>query len=116
MRVPNLTFAHHQAVAYEEEKRRTKLLAWASANKATVGQLTTEKHRRILADKKTSITGSIDGKYDVIVIDPPWVLQKIQRRVRPRQTTLEYPTMTLYNWQKGHPSFLHPTTRAGARA
>ena len=35
-----------------------------------------------------------DGKYDVIVIDPPWPMQKIDREVTPEQTGFDYPTMT----------------------
>ncbi len=35
-------------------------------------------------------------KYDLIVIDPPWPINKIQRRVRPNQTKeLDYETMDL---------------------
>lgn len=41
---------------------------------------------------------AIDGKYDCIVIDPPWPMQKIERVVAPNQTSEEvsfdYPTMT----------------------
>ncbi|NCC37701.1 MAG: hypothetical protein EOM24_37685, partial [Chloroflexia bacterium] len=32
--------------------------------------------------------------YDVIVIDPPWPMQKIERDVRPNQVEFDYPTMT----------------------
>jgi len=38
---------------------------------------------------------TIDGKFDVIVVDPPWPVEKIERDVRPNQTLLDYPTMTL---------------------
>jgi N6-adenosine-specific RNA methylase IME4/ParB-like chromosome segregation protein Spo0J len=34
------------------------------------------------------------GKYGVIVIDPPWDMQKIERDVAPNQVGFEYPTMT----------------------
>jgi N6-adenosine-specific RNA methylase IME4 len=34
------------------------------------------------------------GKFSVIVIDPPWPVDKIQRVLRPNQTAIDYPTMT----------------------
>lgn len=33
------------------------------------------------------------GVYDVIVIDPPWQMEKIERDVRPNQSAFDYPTM-----------------------
>lgn len=36
----------------------------------------------------------ITGTYDVIVIDPPWPMQKIERDERPNQSEFDYPTMT----------------------
>jgi N6-adenosine-specific RNA methylase IME4 len=33
------------------------------------------------------------GEYDVIVIDPPWPMQKIERDVAPNQVAFEYPVM-----------------------
>ena len=35
------------------------------------------------------------GKYQTVVIDPPWQMEKIQREVAPDQVGFEYPTMTL---------------------
>jgi len=32
--------------------------------------------------------------YDVIVIDPPWPMKKIERDVRPNQSEFDYPTMS----------------------
>jgi len=37
----------------------------------------------------------IDGLYDVIVIDPPWPMKKIDRDVRPNQKEFDYPTMDI---------------------
>jgi len=47
-----------------------------------------------LDDIKTKEAKAIDGVYDVIVIDPPWPMKKIERDQRPNQTDLDYPTMT----------------------
>ena len=37
---------------------------------------------------------ALEGIYDVIVIDPPWPMQKIERDVAPNQVAFEYPTMS----------------------
>ena len=35
------------------------------------------------------------NKYRTIVIDPPWPIEKIPREVRPNQTIIDYPTMSI---------------------
>ena len=37
----------------------------------------------------------LEGVFDVIVIDPPWPMEKIEREAAPNQVAFEYPTMTL---------------------
>ena len=34
------------------------------------------------------------GKYDVLVLDPPWPMEKIERDVAPNQHAFDYPTMS----------------------
>lgn len=34
-------------------------------------------------------------KYQIIVADPPWEIQKIRKRVRPNQIAMDYPMMSL---------------------
>ena len=49
-----------------------------------------QKHDNIIINNDAQIT----GKYDVIVIDPPWDVKKIERYVAPNQSKeLDYPTM-----------------------
>lgn len=40
------------------------------------------------------------GKYDVIVVDPPWDMKKIERDVAPEQVEFDYPTMPLEEIEK----------------
>ena len=47
-----------------------------------------------LEDISVKEAKKIEGVYDVIVIDPPWPMQKIERNERPNQVALDYPTMT----------------------
>jgi len=34
-------------------------------------------------------------KYQIIVVDPPWQIEKIKKRVRPNQVEMDYPMMSL---------------------
>jgi len=49
-----------------------------------------ERVERIREEKAATVT----GKYDVIVLDPPWPMEKIERDCRPNQHAFDYPTMT----------------------
>lgn len=48
-----------------------------------------------LENINTQEAKAIQGVYDVIVIDPPWAMEKIEREVAPNQVAFEYPTMQL---------------------
>ena len=47
-----------------------------------------------LNDISTQEVKQAQGVYDVIVIDPPWDMKKIERDVAPEQVEFDYPTMT----------------------
>lgn len=56
-----------------------------------------EKRAEVVAkleDVQTRQAKELAGEYDVIVIDPPWPMEKIERDVRPNQSEFDYPTMT----------------------
>jgi N6-adenosine-specific RNA methylase IME4 len=48
-------------------------------------------------EKKHAVKAAVfsaDGPFDVVVIDPPWKMEKIDRDVRPNQDAFDYPTMS----------------------
>jgi len=56
-----------------------------------------EKRAEVVAkleDVESRQAKELAGHYDVIVIDPPWPMEKIERDVRPNQTEFDYPTMS----------------------
>ena len=53
--------------------------------------ITKQKEKfEVLKDKEIA---PLTGKFDVIVIDPPWPMEKIEREVRPNQVGFDYPVM-----------------------
>ena len=72
------------------------------AEKVKVGELPAaaairEMKREAIVSKLEDIGAkeakAASGVYDVIVIDPPWQMEKIERDVRPNQSAFDYPTM-----------------------
>ena len=84
------------AKADEETKARLR------TGDLTINKAFTDLHRekrRAEAHAKLDDIGvqkvkELAGVYDVIVVDPPWPIQKIERDVRPNQTAMDYPTMS----------------------
>jgi N6-adenosine-specific RNA methylase IME4 len=54
--------------------------------------------RAAIVEQLTSVSAveakAARGIYDVLVIDPPWPMEKIERDVRPNQSAFDYPTMS----------------------
>jgi len=69
------------------------------AGELTLGAARRELKRVEVKEKLNSIetlhAKELAGKFDVMVIDPPWPLEKIERDLRPNQVAFNYPTMTL---------------------
>jgi len=63
------------------------------ASKA-VQEIQKQKLKTRLDEVATRETVEPTGLYDVIVIDPPWPMQKLERDERPNQVDFDYPTMT----------------------
>jgi N6-adenosine-specific RNA methylase IME4 len=65
----------------------------------TLSQVTRELRREEVKEELESIrvreAKALVGVYDVVVIDPPWAMEKIERDVRPNQVEFDYPRMSL---------------------
>lgn len=64
------------------------------AGAAAIRTMKSEAKKAVLEDISTLEAKAVEGVFDVIVIDPPWPMQKIERDVRPNQTDFDYPTMS----------------------
>jgi N6-adenosine-specific RNA methylase IME4 len=73
--------------------------AEVKAGTKTLTQALREMKHEEVVERLESIdakkTKAIKGVYDVIVVDPPWTMQKIDRDVRPCQTGMDFSTMTV---------------------
>lgn len=95
-----------QQQAAADPKKAVELAKAASAAKVKeIRQTAKEETQAITAGKKAAVIDRLEtiaarevekptGLYDVLVIDPPWPMQKIERDVRPNQTGFDYPTMS----------------------
>ena len=73
---------------FKQEEIITKLITGtAKSFKDTIKQTQ-------IKELKAKEIKPITDKYDVIVIDPPWQMEKIEREVAPNQIGFDYPTMT----------------------
>jgi N6-adenosine-specific RNA methylase IME4 len=81
------------------EREAPELIEKIECGELTANRAWTEVQRREARRNLESVeiqqAKALEGVYDVIVIDPPWQMEKIEREVRPNQTEFEYPTMPL---------------------
>ena len=60
---------------------------------AAIREMKREKIIKELESIKVKEAKALEGVFDVIVIDPPWPMKKIERDERPNQSEFDYPTM-----------------------
>lgn len=65
----------------------------------TISKAVQETKRKKITEKLNDIEAveakAVEGVFDVIVIDPPWPMKKIEREVAPNEVEFDYPTMTI---------------------
>jgi ParB/RepB/Spo0J family partition protein len=92
-------FSHVLAAveAFEGDERDSIVGRIAAGELRTVADVKREAKRAAvvahLEDVASRDVKALAGQYDVIVIDPPWPMEKIERDVTPEQVAFEYPTM-----------------------
>jgi N6-adenosine-specific RNA methylase IME4 len=81
------------------EREAPELMPKLESGEMTVNQAITQiKKAEVIANLESveiQEAKEIRGVYDVIVIDPPWPMEKIERDVAPNQVKFDYPTMTI---------------------
>lgn len=82
------------AIIEKSPERAAEIL---SGNKS-IADVRREERREEIIERLDSVSAieakTTSGVFDVIVIDPPWAMQKIERDVRPNQSEFDYPTMS----------------------
>jgi len=90
--------------ASEPETAKQLIEKVATGEARNLSQAITEtKRAEVVANLESVETReakAIQGVYDVIVIDYPWPMEKIEREVAPNQVAFEYPTMSLEEIQQ----------------
>lgn len=95
LNVGKSTVATYRAVA----AAMPELVPLMDSGEMTANKAWTEVKRRDAVANLEAVevqeAKAIQGVYDVITIDPPWPMEKIERDVAPNQVAFEYPTMTI---------------------
>lgn len=86
--------AHPEAI--EAVKAEAKAEEDIPTRSAVLHRIRQDAQAKAIAEQEEKIRNlkPIEGEFDVIVIDPPWPMEKIEREVAPNQIGFDYPTMT----------------------
>ncbi len=87
--IPEEVFEKHIAETKENKEELTTASVIRLARKQKAEEKIAELENLLTKEVK-----AVQGVYDVIVIDPPWPIEKIERDVAPNQVVFDYPTMT----------------------
>lgn len=95
IRMSNLSFGHHQAVAAIPSEKQTQVLKKAASNNLTVRE-TREEVKKIKREDERRIERPIpkEKKYQIIYADPPWRYEHDQEYFG-QDVERHYPTMTI---------------------
>ncbi len=92
------TFGTNRTYLHVAAKQPVETLEAIRDGKVKMPDLIREEKRATIVKALESTAAkeakALSGVYDVIVIDPPWPMQKIDRDERPNQCEFDYPTMT----------------------
>ena len=80
-------------VVTDESGKKRKLTIDGVYNKTKTKKVREETIANLESIENQEVK-AIEGVYDVVVIDPPWDIKKIERDVAPNQVGLDYPTMS----------------------
>ena len=92
-------FSHVLAAveAFDGDELDTIVGRIAGGELRTVADVKREAKRAAVVESLEDVSArqakELAGEYDVIVIDPPWPMEKIEREVRPNQVQFDYTTM-----------------------
>ncbi|MGY8665702.1 MT-A70 family methyltransferase [Bradyrhizobium sp. UFLA05-109] len=95
-----------------EDERAALTADLKAADKAvTPAALLAASRKNAKAEKRQAALTAVfseTGPFDVVVIDPPWPMQKIDRNERPNQDAFDYDVMTLEQIEAFWPSEIAP--------
>jgi len=81
------------------KKEQPEMFVQIKSGEKTITEIKRDIKKKEVIANLTSIesqnTKKILGIYDVIIIDPPWPMEKIERDVSPNQVGFDYPTMPI---------------------